>query len=577
MKKMSVINKKNMKTLNKLIILFFIVFVFISKGYSQNADPGIGILMAQSSVAQGSTEILRATVGNYGNSTIVSNSLRVTISVGTNVEIIGIAAGSDPRWSQLTLTTGSANTIRLTNTGGGFTSFDIGDILLIVKGNVLSTPTIISGNIVYITANNPLLCGGCAFPPLNASQGNASNPNDNSQTSLAVTVSFPAIVAVVDTPPSVNGITGGTTSSLTLNDTLDGMPVVIGAAPGNVVLSGTTVPAGLTLNADGTVTIAPNTPPGNYILTYKICEVSNTANCDSVSSTIPVSSSTPVEVLFINALTDITTAVNGITGGTTCSLTLNDTLDGMPVVIGAAPGNVVLSGTTVPAGLTLNADGTVTIAPNTPPGNYILTYKICEVSNPLNCASVNSTVVVFTGIETDLCISDNLDFDLFSLLDGTFQRDPTLWSVSGNATINGNLFNPFGLVTGDYIFTYTDATSECLSGTEFTISLNDDCGVCDNLDNVIISKAVTPNGDQDNEYFTIEGIENCGFTVEVEIFNRWGAKIYESKDYQNNWNGFAHSNSVGGSGNVPAGTYYYIINLVGSAFKPYVGYLYVGI
>jgi gliding motility-associated-like protein len=469
MKKMSVINKKNMKTLNKLIILFFIVFVFISKGYSQNADPGIGILMAQSSVAQGSTEILRATVGNYGNSTIVSNSLRVTISVGTNVEIIGIATGSDPRWSQLTLTTGSANTIRLTNTGGGFTSFDIGDILLIVKGNVLSTPTIISGNIVYITANNPLLCGGCAFPPLNASQGNASNPNDNSQTSLAVIVR--AIVA----------------------------------------------------------------------------------------------------------LTDITTAVNGITGGTTCSLTLNDTLDGMPVVIGAAPGNVVLSGTTVPAGLTLNADGTVTIAPNTPPGNYILTYKICEVSNPLNCASVNSTVVVFTGIETDLCISDNLDFDLFSLLDGTFQRDPTLWSVSGNATINGNLFNPFGLVTGDYIFTYTDPTSECLSGTEFTISLNDDCGVCDNLDNVIISKAVTPNGDQDNEYFTIEGIENCGFTVEVEIFNRWGAKIYESKDYQNNWNGFAHSNSVGGSGNVPAATYYYIINLVGSVFNPFVGYLYVGI
>jgi len=575
MKKMSVINKKNMKTLNKLIILFFIVFVFISKGYSQNADPGIGILMAQSSVAQGSTEILRATVGNYGNSTIVSNSLRVTISVGTNVEIIGIAAGSDPRWSQLTLTTGSANTIRLTNTGGGFTSFDIGDILLIVKGNVLSTPTIISGNIVYITANNPLLCGGCAFPPLNASQGNASNPNDNSQTSLAVIVR--AIVALTDITTAVNGITGGTTCSLTLNDTLDGMPVVIGAAPGNVVLSGTTVPAGLTLNADGTVTIAPNTPPGNYILTYKICEVSNTANCDSVSSTIPVSSSTPVEVLFINALTDITTAVNGITGGTTCSLTLNDTLDGMPVVIGAAPGNVVLSGTTVPAGLTLNADGTVTIAPNTPPGNYILTYKICEVSNPLNCASVNSTVVVFTGIETDLCISDNLDFDLFSLLDGTFQRDPTLWSVSGNATINGNLFNPFGLVTGDYIFTYTDPTSECLSGTEFTISLNDDCGVCDNLDNVIISKAVTPNGDQDNEYFTIEGIENCGFTVEVEIFNRWGAKIYESKDYQNNWNGFAHSNSVGGSGNVPAGTYYYIINLVGSAFKPYVGYLYVGI
>jgi gliding motility-associated-like protein len=471
-KKKSTINNKNISNINKLILLFFILFVFIPKGYSQNADPGIGILMSPASLSQGSAGILSASVGNYSNNTIVSNSLRVTISVGANAEILGIAAGSDPRWSQLTLTTGSANTIRLTNTGGGFSSFDVGDILLTVRGNVVSDPDTILGNIVYIAATNPLLCivPNCASPPLNASQGNASNPNDNSQTSLAVAAR--AIVAVVDTP----------------------------------------------------------------------------------------------------------TSVNGITGGTTCSLTLNDTLDGSPVVIGAAPGNVVLSGTTVPAGLTLNPDGTVTIAPNTPAGNYTLTYKICEVSNPLNCASVNSTIVVFTGIQTDLCINDDLDFDLFSLLDGTFQRDATLWSVSsGNATINGSLFNPFGLETGDYIFTYTDATSECLSGTEFTISLNDDCGVCNNLDNVIISKAVTPNGDQYNEYFTIEGLENCGFTVEVEIFNRWGAKIYESKDYQNNWNGFAHSNSIGGSNNVPAGTYYYIVNVVGSAFKPLTGYIYVGI
>jgi hypothetical protein len=186
-KQMPTLNYKNVNTLNKLILLFFTVFMFIPKGYSQNnADPGIGLLMTPPSVTQGSTGILSANVGNYGNETIVDNSLRVTISVGANAEIIGIASGSDTRWNQLSLTTGSANTIKLTNSGGSFGSFDVGDILLTVRGNVVSAPDVILGNIVYITAANPLLCKGCASPPLNAAQGNASNSNDNSSTSYNV-------------------------------------------------------------------------------------------------------------------------------------------------------------------------------------------------------------------------------------------------------------------------------------------------------------------------------------------------------------------------------------------------------
>ena len=175
-------------TLNKLILLFFIAFMVIPKGYSQsNADPGIEILMSPPSVSEGSTGILFATVGNYGNETIVGNSLRVTISVGANSEIIGIATGSDTRWNQLSLTSGSANTIVLTNSGGGFDSFNVGDILLTLRGIVMSDPDVVLGNIVYIGAQNPAICRSCASPPLNASQGNISNSNDNSTTSLAVT------------------------------------------------------------------------------------------------------------------------------------------------------------------------------------------------------------------------------------------------------------------------------------------------------------------------------------------------------------------------------------------------------
>ncbi|MGV1013090.1 MAG: hypothetical protein ACOYBS_11655, partial [Flavobacterium sp.] len=248
-----------MNTIYKLSVVF-IVFVSSFNGYSQNADPGIGILMTPASLTQGDTGILSATVGNYGNRTIVANSLRVTLSVGSDAEILGIATGSDSRWTLLSMTTGSGNTIRLINSVGGFSSFDVGDILLTIKGKVVSGPDLILGNIVYITAANPLLCGSCPPIPLNASQGNASTSNDNSQTSLAVTA--PVIDAVTDTTTSINGTTGGTTPALTGNDTLNGVPVVIGTSQGDVTLTHGTLPTGLTLNSDGTVTIAPNTAAG---------------------------------------------------------------------------------------------------------------------------------------------------------------------------------------------------------------------------------------------------------------------------------------------------------------------------
>ncbi len=162
-----------MKTLYKLILLFFTVFMVIPKGYSQNnADPGIAILMSPASLAQGSTGILSATVGNYGDLTIVANSLRVTISVGPNAEIIGIAPGSDTRWSQLSLAP-DFRSIQLTNSLGGFDPYGAGAILLTVRGNVVSVANGIAGNIVYITGSNPLLCGGCSTPPHKEEQGTA--------------------------------------------------------------------------------------------------------------------------------------------------------------------------------------------------------------------------------------------------------------------------------------------------------------------------------------------------------------------------------------------------------------------
>ncbi|PCH78131.1 MAG: hypothetical protein COB98_01195, partial [Flavobacteriaceae bacterium] len=82
-----------------------------------------------------------------------------------------------------------------------------------------------------------------------------------------------SVLAAVDDDYSNSPITGGdSTPDITDNDTLDGSPVVIGTNPGEITLTGISVPSGLTLNPNGTITVAVGTPSGSYEVDYKICE-----------------------------------------------------------------------------------------------------------------------------------------------------------------------------------------------------------------------------------------------------------------------------------------------------------------
>ncbi|MBF4494831.1 hypothetical protein IR010_20000, partial [Flavobacterium sp. MR2016-29] len=145
-------------------------------------------------------------------------------------------------------------------------------------------------------------------------------------------VTAPVIDAVEETVEEttssiINGNIGGTTASLVSNDTLNGIAVVIGTQPGQVKLTGLSVPSGLTLNADGTVTVAPSTPAGNYDLEYSICEINNPANCDTAISKIVVTTG------VLQANIDIIGSVVGINQPTALvNVFANDTNDGLPVI-----------------------------------------------------------------------------------------------------------------------------------------------------------------------------------------------------------------------------------------------------
>ncbi|NRD22525.1 tandem-95 repeat protein [Winogradskyella litoriviva] len=179
------------------------------------------------------------------------------------------------------------------------------------------------------------------------------------------------------------------------------------------------------------------------------------------------------------------------------------------------------------------------------------------------------------AVDTQRCTLDP-EFDLFDLLSGDFDMDGTWSVVSGSAVLNGSYFDPGLHEVGNYTFKYAILEGPCQTDIELNIAIDDDCVVlrCGEED-VVISKTVTANGDGYNDFFTITGVEDCDFEIELQIFNRWGAEIYKSNNYKNDWNGFSSNSSVGNSGNVPTGTYYYIVHLKDSGLAPFTGPIYV--
>lgn len=69
----------------------------------------------------------------------------------------------------------------------------------------------------------------------------------------------------------------------------------------------------------------------------------------------------------------------------------------------------------------------------------------------------------------------------------------------------------------------------------------------------IIPNVFTPNGDEFNNVYLIEGVDAADFSL--EIYNRWGMKVFASTSPSKGWNG-----KLDNAGEVvPEGTYYYVL------------------
>ena len=162
--------------------------------------------------------------------------------------------------------------------------------------------------------------------------------------------------------------------------------------------------------------------------------------------------------------------------------------------------------------------------------------------------------------------------------------DGNAWISIGNDTVNNTIFTGSNTNTltlfntgkqfDNYLFRIVTSTPGFTCGDE---SFSDNARII--LREIFIPDGFSPNNDGKNDTWHITGIDRFPEN-HVEIYSRWEVKVFETDNYNSNneWDGTDKSGTLSfGSGLVPEGTYFYIIDLgEGKASrKPIKGYVYI--
>ncbi len=174
----------------------------------------------------------------------------------------------------------------------------------------------------------------------------------------------------------------------------------------------------------------------------------------------------------------------------------------------------------------------------------------CTDTTSITVSMQSKPVVDFTVATSPACEGILADFTNLSTSASNF-----LWNFGdGN---NSTEINP------SHIFAYGNITITTLTaysniGCSDTMTYTLNAGNFEEQFNLTPPTVLTPNGDGINDLFRLgipSAISSC---TNIEIFNRWGMKVFESKGQNVGWNGRTTAGIK-----VPAGTYFYVVSING--------------
>jgi gliding motility-associated-like protein len=166
----------------------------------------------------------------------------------------------------------------------------------------------------------------------------------------------------------------------------------------------------------------------------------------------------------------------------------------------------------------------------------------CTATDEVNI-SVNSQVQVVAGADQSIISGESVQLN-----GGVSGATNYLWTSnpSDASLTSTTILNPIATppVTTTYTLTATNV-SGCTASDDITITVIPYC--------IKVKNAFSPNGDGINDKWQVYDQYDCLSNITLTVFNRYGSKIFESRDYRNNWDGTYNGKPC------PDGTYYGVI------------------
>ncbi|MBK8564653.1 MAG: gliding motility-associated C-terminal domain-containing protein [Saprospiraceae bacterium] len=150
-------------------------------------------------------------------------------------------------------------------------------------------------------------------------------------------------------------------------------------------------------------------------------------------------------------------------------------------------------------------------------------------------------------------LSPNGNYGLLTIRSNHTGSNQQLLPISTNSNA-GTLLH---LQSGKHAVTYTNPVTGCSEEINLLLPEGDETNkVVVNMPKaswpIAVNGLMTPNGDGQNDYLLVQGIEDIG-NYELRVFNALGQLVFRTKHYDNNWGGSWSQN------NIPGGTYFYLL------------------
>jgi gliding motility-associated-like protein len=207
---------------------------------------------------------------------------------------------------------------------------------------------------------------------------------------------------------------------------------------------------------------------------------------------------------------------------------------------------------------------------NLTPGRYIISVRF---TNSVACVTLGSEIIINA-------IPPQIQFEILSDCENkeyTLTANPLLGSYdSSNVSYQWKDKTGAPVGTNSNVLNVTDAVASTPSGQvvfpmTYTLTVTSASTGCETSNNAVvesiycnIQKGISPDGNGSNDFFDLRLMN----VKKLEIFNRYGIKVYNQANYTDQWKGQSNKGD-----DLPDATYYYVIEF--NSGEPKTGWIYL--